>query len=341
MKAALLYGPGDLRVEEVEEPLAGPGEIVLAIGAAATCGTDVKSVLRGHPSIASYPARLGHEFAGVVESVGAGVSNVSVGDTVFCGDSAPCGECHQCLRGRESLCEDLLYLLGGFAEKLLVPERVVRKNLHPLPGGVPLALAPLAEPLACVVHALDVVSVRPGDPVAILGAGSLGLMLCGLVASAGGVPIVIDPHPERLAVAERFGAGETVLAVRGDADVQRVRALTDGRGAELVIEAVGRPEAWELAVAMAAPGGTVNLFGGCARDSTFTIPTARVHYEEVTLLGTYHHAPRYLARALQILAAGEHPWAELAGPEITLDQLPDALAGRLHTPVPAKYAVRV
>jgi L-iditol 2-dehydrogenase len=91
---------------------------------------------------------------------------------------------------------------------------------------------------------------------------------------------------------------------------------------------------------MAAPGGTVNLFGGCARGSTFTVPTARVHYDEVTLLGTYHHAPRYIARALAILAAGEHPWAELLGPEIALEQLPDALAGRLHDPVPPKYSVR-
>jgi L-iditol 2-dehydrogenase len=339
VRAALLHGPGDLRVEAVEDPVAGPGEIVLAIAAAASCGTDVKSVLRGHPSITRYPARLGHEFAGVVESVGPGVENVAAGDAVFCGNSAPCGDCHQCARGRESLCEDLLYLLGGFAEKLLVPERVVRRNLHRLPPGLPLALAPLAEPLACAVHALDVVSIRRGDPVAILGAGSLGLMLCALAARAGGAPIVLDPHQERLADAVRFGAAATVLATRGAEDVARVRELTGGRGAELVIEAVGRPEAWELAVAMAAAGGTVNLFGGCARDTAFSIPTARVHYEEVALLGTYHHTPRYLAQALGVLAAREYPWAELAGPRITLEQLPDALAGRLHTPVPAKYAI--
>ena len=156
------------------------------------------------------------------------------------------------------------------------------------------------------------------------------------MASAGGAPIVLDPHPERLAQAERFGAAHTILATRGAEDVARVRELTDGRGAELVIEAVGRPEAWELAVAMAAPGGTVNLFGGCARDTTFTVPTARVHYEEVTLLGTYHHAPRYLARALDILAANEHPWASLLSAEVTLDELPE----RLLDPLAGKLSVR-
>jgi L-iditol 2-dehydrogenase len=190
-----------------------------------------------------------------------------------------------------------------------------------------------------VVHALDVVNLAPGDRAAVLGAGSLGLMLCALLASAGAEPIVLDPHPERLVAARRFGAAETVQATRGPADAKRVRALTGGQGAELVVEAVGRPEAWELAVAMAAPGGTVNLFGGCARASTFTIPTARVHYDQVTLTGTYHHAPRYLARALEILAEQAWPWPELCGPVIELEALPDALAGRLHDPPPAKYTV--
>jgi L-iditol 2-dehydrogenase len=329
MRAARLRGPGDLRIETIPDPTPGPGEVVLSIAAAMSCATDVKSVARGHPSIASYPSPLGHEFAGLVETVGPGVEEVRPGQAVFCGDSAPCGACFQCRRGRESLCEDLLYLLGGFGERLLVPERVVRRNLHPLPAGVDPRLAPLAEPLACAVHALDAVDVRPEDAVVVLGGGSLGLMLCALAATAGARPIVLDPHDERLAPASAFGAAETVRAERGGADVAAVRALTAGRGAPVVFEAVGRPDAWELAVAMACPGGTVNLFGGCARDTTFTVATERVHYEGVTLLGTYHHAPRYVARALEVLADGRWPWADLCGPVIGLDELPDALAGRL------------
>jgi L-iditol 2-dehydrogenase len=339
MRAAVLHAPGDLRIDAVAAPAPGRDEIVLGVAAALSCGTDVKSVLRGHPSIAAYPSRLGHEFAGVVGAVGAGVTAVAPGDRVFCGNSAPCGVCRPCIRGNESLCEDLLYLLGGFAEQVLVPARIVERNLHRVPEGLELQTAALAEPLACVVHALDVVDVVPGDRAAVLGAGSLGLMLCALLASAGAEPIVLDPHPERLAAARGFGAAETVEAVRGQQDAERVRELTDGRGADLVVEAVGRPEAWELAVAMAAPGGTVNLFGGCARDSTFDVPTARVHYDQVTLTGTYHHAPRYLARALEILAERAWPWPELCGPVIDLDQLPAALAGRLHDPPPAKYTV--
>ena len=240
--------------------------------------------------------------------------------------------CRACARGSESLCEDLLYLLGGFAEQVLVPERIVERNLHRVPDGLELQTAALAEPLGCVVTRST--SSRSAETAVVLGAGSLGLMHSALLASAGARVVVLDPHPERLAAAERFGAAETVVAERGPADVERMPG-----GADLVVEAVGRPEAWELAVAMAARGGTVNLFGGCVRDSTFTIPTARVHYDQVTLTGTYHHAPRYLARALEILAAGEWPWAELLGPEIGLDVLPDALAGRLHDPAPPKYTV--
>ena len=156
MRAALLYGPGDLRIEDVPDPVAGPGEVVLRIGAAMTCGTDVKSVLRGHPTITSYPAPLGHEFAGTSSRWARGSRTSPSATSCSAPISAPCGECRQCERGRESAVRGPAVPPRRVRRALLVPARVVAKNLHRLPAGVPLALAPLAEPLACAVHALDV-----------------------------------------------------------------------------------------------------------------------------------------------------------------------------------------
>jgi L-iditol 2-dehydrogenase len=327
VRAALLHGPEELRVEDVDEPRPGSGEVVLEIRAAGVCGTDVKTYRRGHRILGPYPARFGHEFAGVVAEVGDAVDAFAPGDEVFCANSAPCGSCSQCARGNLTLCEDLLFLLGGFAEQLLVPERIVRRNLHWLPPGLPLELAPLAEPLACAVRAVEVARVEPGEHVAIVGAGALGLMLCALVAHAGAKPVVLDPHEERLDAAHRLGAVETVLAH----DADRVHDVDQS------FEAVGRPETWELAVALVRPGGAVNLFGGCAAGTTFSVPTARIHYEEVTLRGTFHHTPTHIRTALQLLAAEPERWAELRGPRISLDELEPALRGQLGSS--SKYVV--
>jgi L-iditol 2-dehydrogenase len=339
MRAALLYGPGDLRIEDVPAEAPGAGEVILRVRSALTCGTDVKMYRRGHPAVRSYPTRFGHEFAGEVGAVGPGVSAFTPGAEMFCANSAPCGACFQCGRGRFSLCEDLLYLLGGFAEEVRVPARIVSANLHRLPAGLSVELAALAEPLACAAHGVDRAGIEPEDSVAIVGGGSLGLMLCALVRRAGGRPILLDPHEERLGLAMRFGARATIQAERGPADVDRVGDLTEGRGADQVFEAVGRPESWELAIAMARPGGTVNLFGGCPAGTHVRVPTARAHYEEVLLQGTYHHTPRHVAEALSILAEGGFPWSDLCGPSVGLDQLEDALTGRLGGPRGRKYRV--
>ena len=188
------------------DPVARPGEVVLAIGAALSCATDVKSVARGHPSIVAYPSRLGHEFAGTVLA-GAG-QGFAPGDRVFCGNSAPCGACRACARGRESLCEDLRYLLGGFAERVLVPARIVERNLHRIPDGLDLRTAALAEPLGLWCTRLTSSAwparrrTRRGrrgrDVAVVLGAGSLGVMQCALLSAAGARTVVLDPHPERL-----------------------------------------------------------------------------------------------------------------------------------------------
>ena len=228
-----------------------------------------------------------------------------------------------------SLCEDLLYLLGGFADCVLVPDRVVRSNLHHLPAGVDIELAPIAEPLACAFHAIDRAHIKPGESVAIVGGGALGLMLCALAADRGARPIVLDPHEQRRSGALQFGAVETITAARSTADVGAVQALTAGRGADQVFEAVGRPRSWELATEMVRPGGTVNMFGGCSRDATVALSSYRVHYEQITVQGSYHHSPACIVRSLQALATGAHPWEMLCGPRIGLRTLQAALEGRV------------
>lgn len=329
MKAARLFGPGDLRVEDVPDPEPGPGEVVLAVRSALTCGTDVKMLRRGHPAIGSYPVPMGHEFAGEIMSIGREVHAFQPGDQVFCADSAPCGGCYQCERGRFSLCESLEYLFGGFAEYLLVPARIVATNMHVLPDRLQMTIAPMAEPLACAIHAVETGGIAAGESAVVVGAGSLGLMLCAVLTARGADVLVLDPNEARLERAARFGAAGTGLATRGRTDVEVVRSRTGGRGAEHVFEAVGRPEAWEQAIAMACPGGMVTLFGGCPRGTQVRVPTHRVHYEQVTLRGSYHHCPQYVRSALDLLTEGSHPWQELCGPRIGLHELADALEGRL------------
>ena len=303
---------------------------MLAIGAAASCGTDVKSVKRGHPSLGTYPARLGHEFAGAVGSVGEGVTNVAPGDVVFCGNSAPCGVCRQCLRGRESLCEDLLYVLGGFAEQLLVPARVAEKNLHPLPRGRAARAGAAGRAARLRGPCPRRREPSPGRSRSSA-AGSLGLMLAALVADAGGEPVVLDPHPERLAAARRFGAAHTIQATRGPATSPR-RANTGAGPRDR-----GRRPAGGLGARR--PDGRARRHGQPVRRLR---PRQHVHRPDRAralrgghALGTYHHAPRYLARALDVLAAAAHPWAELYDAEIDLEQLPEALARN-----PGKLSVR-
>ena len=325
MRAAVVHGPGDLRVDDVEDHPPGPGQVTLTVRAATTCGTDVKMLQRRHPALGPYPARLGHEFAGVVETCGPGVTRWSPGDEVFCADSAPCGRCRQCVAGRASLCEDLLFLMGGFAERIVVPARVVAVNLHRLPAGVPMHRAPVAEPLACVVRAVEGAGVAHGDDVVVVGGGSIGLLVCAVTALAGARPIVVDPHAAHLALSERLGAVATVTADRTRHDVEAVLACTNG-GAPHVFEAVGRTAAWELAVAMAHPGGTVTFVGGCTADAQLTVPTFRIHYEEVTLRGSFHHTPRHIRRALELLADPAMDWDALVGPAVGLDDLAPMLA---------------
>jgi L-iditol 2-dehydrogenase len=292
MRAAVLHGPEDLRVEEVAEPT---GEVLVEVLAATTCGTDVKMWRHGHPALPPYPCLFGHETAGV---------RLDTGGRVLVSDSVPCGSCGPCQAGRPHICRSPQWLLGGFAERIAAPKQA----LHPIPEGLAAEAAAMAEPLAAVVHAID--RGTAATDVGVLGGGSIGLMLAALLAGEGRSVLVADRHPERRAQAVELGAGAA----------ERLEAHA------LVFEAVGRPEAWRAAVEAAAPGGVVVLVGGCPRGSEVIFPADRLHYDELELRGAFHHAPADVDRALEILAAGTFPWTLLRGETIALDRLPAALA---------------
>ena len=294
MKAARFYAPGDLRVEEVPDPVPGKGDVLVQIEVALTDGTDLKTFRRGHPLLLSEsPSPFGHEFCGF---------DVATGKRVVAANSAPCGACEHCARGRTELCQSLLPLLNGaYAELLVVPERIACVNLHPVPRTVPSEVAALVEPLACALHAAGGIEAR--QTVAVLGPGPMGMLLCACLQDAGADVLIAGGTRERRELAQQFGA------TPGDA-----------READVVIEATGKPEGWRDAVSAVRRGGTVVFFGGI--QGGIELDAERIHYDELTLRGVFHHTPQTVRAALAFLASGAYPWRALLTHELSLEQLP-------------------
>jgi L-iditol 2-dehydrogenase len=267
--------------------------VLVQIEVALTDGTDLKTYRRGHPLLArESPAPFGHEFCGLVD-----------GRRVVAANSAPCGACDGCARGEQ--CRELVFLAGAYADWLVVPERIALVNLHAVPAGLAPEVAAMVEPLACCLRGVERSGVQAGDRVAILGAGPIGLMLAACVADAGGWPVIVGGREERRALAGEFGA-----------------ELGAGAGADVVIEAAGGEEAWTDAVSLVRPGGTVVLFGGLPRDARPPVDAYRLHYDELTLRGSFHHTPSTVRAALGFLASGAFPWDKLITHRALLADLP-------------------
>lgn len=343
-RAARFYAPRDVRIERVAVPRPGRGEVLVRVLAATTCGTDLKAYRRGHPVLlGSPPAPFGHEYAGEIVAVGTGVAAWQPGMRVVGANSAPCGACFFCARGRESLCEQLALWNGAYADYALIPAPIVARNLHALPSGVDPAAAALAEPLACALHGIEDAGVAAGDTVAILGSGPLGLLLLAAARLRGARVILSGRRAERLALAERWGAAvvlEAAATLASEDQASAIRAYTaDGRGADVVIEAVGRPEVWQTAALAARRGGRIDLFGGCPAGSTVAFDTAALHYGERTLIGTFHHTPRHFAAALAAIASGAVPASDLLSGSAPLEALVPTLE-RLERGEGIKYVIQ-
>jgi L-iditol 2-dehydrogenase len=306
MRAAVLHGREDIRIEQVPVPEAGPGEIIVQVGAALTCGTDLKVFRRGyHARMIVPPALFGHELAGTVVQAGEGVEDFAPGDRVVALNSAPCGQCYFCERGQENLCDDLLFNNGAYAEYIRIPARIVAKNTLLVPEHVPLEHAALTEPLACAVHGFVDSKPRTGDTVAVIGGGPLGLMILHVAALAGYEVTAIVKHDGQVEAAKQLGAAHVVQTGSIRKAIRETRALTpNDRGVDIAIEAVGIPEAWQEAVELVRKGGTVNFFGGCAANTQVTLDTNRIHYNDITLRATFHHTPAICREALALIASG-------------------------------------
>jgi L-iditol 2-dehydrogenase len=325
MKAAVLYGKEDIRLEEVPMPEVGAGEILVRVKTALTCGTDVKVFRRGyHARMIVPPALFGHELAGDVAQVGAGVTKFRVGQRVVAANSAPCGSCFFCSRGQANLCEDLLFNNGAYAEFIRIPARIVEKNTYVVPDHLRYQDAALIEPLACVLRGLDESYVQPGDTVAVMGLGPIGLMFVRMAKAVCGARVVaIARRQQQIDTAIRLGADESVILDldQPERTLARIRQVTGGRGADIVIEAVGQPAAWELATQSARKGGIVNFFGGCASGTRVGLDTQLLHYSEITCKASFHHTPDHIRRSLEIVASGRVNANHLVNREEPLDNL--------------------
>ena len=321
MKAALLYGIRDLRLEEVEIPEVGPGEILVRVRAATTCGTDLKIYRRGYVGgIIKYPQPFGHEWAGDVVKVGEGVEGIEEGMRIRAGNSTPCYRCSMCRKGYYNLCENRTWLWGSYAEYVKVPAPIVKHNLQILPPHLSYAEAAITEPLACVLHGALKAGVKLGDTVAIIGAGPIGILHCQLAKRMGADKVIIgDMVEERLKVAEKWA--DVTVNVSEEDLTARVREETDGLGADVVIEAVGLPETWQKALELVSKGGTVLEFGGCPSGTKIEVDTELLHYGEVTLLGTFHATPEEFTKAFNLISSGVIDVKPLITREVPLSEI--------------------
>jgi L-iditol 2-dehydrogenase len=291
VKALRFHGVGDLRLDEVPRPKPGPGDVLVHVEVAVTDGTDLKTFRRGHPVLlGELPSPFGHEFCGI---------DVATGKRVVAANSAAGDE-----RG-----EPLQLLNGAYAEYLLVPAAIAEVNLLPVPRGLAPEVAAMVEPLACCLRGVERAEVERGDRVTIVGAGPIGLMLCACVADAGGVPEVVGGRPERRELVPLFGG-----------------AVGEGENADVVIEAAGTEEAWQSAIDLVRPGGTVVYFGGRESSASLRVDAYRLHYEELTLRGAFHHSPRQVRAALAFLASGAYPWERLVTHQVGLEGVAALLA---------------
>jgi len=325
MTAAVLYGRENVKIERVDIPRLSEDEVLVRVHVALTCGTDLKVWKQGfHARMIQPPALFGHELAGVVEETGNAINgHIHKGMRVVPSNSAPCNKCFYCRKGQPNLCEDLLFNNGAYAEYIRIPGRIVRENMLEIPKSVSFLDAAMVEPLACVLRGIHETGIHPGDTAVVIGCGPIGLKFIRILSARHVRVIAVGKRPSQMRAAEKLGAVAAFDINESENPVRLVRQLTEGgRGADAVVEAVGRPITWQWALAMVRKGGTVNLFGGCPRGSEVKLDPATLHYSEVTIKSTFHHTPQFIREALDTIMHGEISARDFVTGEVALSELP-------------------
>ena len=327
MKAVLLYGRQDLRIQDVEVPEVGAGDILLRTKASYVCGTDVRMYKKGMPGIgAENPRILGHEISGLIETVGDGENRYRRGMRVTVLPNYGCGICDFCVDGNSQLCGDFkaigISIDGGFAEYVLIPEKAVKQgNVVEIKSTVSFEEAALAEPLSCVYNAFKKIGIYDGDTVLIIGAGPIGIMHAKIARMAGAARIIInDIVRERLDLVELMDPFFEVLETR---DLKKsIMEKTDGRGVDLVITAASAPSIQTIAFELAGINGRVMFFGGLPPDkSKIYVDTNQIHYKQITVSGTTRQRPSHFRKVLELITNGGIDLKDIITESVGLDDV--------------------
>ena len=302
MKAILPRPSGGFGLCEIEPPMIGPGEILVEMQACGLCGTDLAKLAKPETSRG---VSLGHEMAGVVCAVGSGVTRFAPGDRVLAAHHVPCGDCWACRHGNDSMCPQFKRTNidpCGFAEVIRIPRLHVDRVTIPLPDEMPFDVASFAEPLACAVRAVGRSHVQPGDRIAVLGGGGMGLLIAQTMIARGAVPIVLDVSEARLSLARALQVQATINPVREDVR-GAVTEMTDGVGLDGAILTVVSETILAEMQPLLRPGGRINIFAGPSEGARLSLDVADVYHRELSVVSTYSSTPTALAEAFDLLAS--------------------------------------
>jgi L-iditol 2-dehydrogenase len=304
MKAVLPLSSGGFGLSEVPPPTIGAGEILLEMRACGLCGTDLAKL--SHPQD-STGVRLGHEFAGVVRAIGPGVTRFSPGDRVTAAHHVPCGACWACRHGNESMCPQFKATNVepcGFAELIRIPRLHAERVAFRLPDGMTYEEASFTEPLACAARAMERTQVLPGDRVAVVGGGAMGLLIAQTIRARGADAIVLDISDARLALARELGVRTAVNPAK-DGVKKALTDATEGLGVDAAVLTVVNARILDDVQRAVRPGGRINVFAGAADGPRLAMDFVDLYHRELTVMSTYSSTPATLAQAFALLADGQ------------------------------------